>query len=76
MPYEANLEYLPTQYLCEFIKHVEIKLKDRTFKFDGVIYKSSVGTGINYAIFNDEKLDIVDVLLYEITDIAIKSQKA
>lgn len=76
LPHEANLEYLPTQYLCEFIKHVEIKLKDRVFKFDGVIYKSSVGSGVNYAIFNDEKLDIVNVIVYEITDIAITSQMA
>lgn len=77
LPREASLEYLPTQYLCEFIKHVEIKeFEDvKAFKFDGVVYKSSVGKGVNYAIFNDNKVDIVDVQLYDITDVLIEAEE-
>ena len=57
IPKKADLEYLSTQYLCELIKH---------FNYDGVVYKSSVGSGDNYAIFNDDKLTINDVSVYKI----------
>ena len=43
LPRGAEFEYTPSQYLCEFIK---------TRGFDGVIYRSSVGDGINLALFN------------------------
>ncbi|MDH3973338.1 MAG: RES family NAD+ phosphorylase [Deltaproteobacteria bacterium] len=66
LPREANLEYLPTQYLSEFIKHSG---------FDGVVYKSSVGNGVNYAIFNDDQLEIVGVQLYDITDVSIEAEE-
>lgn len=66
LPREAHLEYLPTQYLCEFIKHRG---------FDGIVYKSSVADGDNYAIFKDDKLKCMEVLSYKITDIKIISSK-
>jgi hypothetical protein len=66
IPQEVNLEYLPSQYLCELIKQIG---------FHGIIYKSSVGEGSNYVIFNDEKLDITNSSLYEITDTKIISHK-
>jgi RES domain len=47
LPREADLEYLPSQYLCEFIKHL---------KYDGVIYNSSVAPGFNVAFFTDDSL--------------------
>jgi hypothetical protein len=43
LPRGAAFEYTPSQYLCEFIK---------TRGFDGVIYRSSVGDGINLALFD------------------------
>jgi len=39
----AATDYTPSQYLCEFIK---------SKRYDGVIYRSSVSTGINLAVFN------------------------
>ncbi|MFA6411798.1 MAG: RES family NAD+ phosphorylase [Syntrophales bacterium] len=62
IPKEAHLEYLPSQYLCEFIKHCG---------FDGVIYKSAMATGINYAIFNDRKLKGIQVKTYQINSIDV-----
>lgn len=47
LPREAHIEYLSTQYLCELIKN---------FGYDGVVYRSSVGMGDNYAIFDISKL--------------------
>lgn len=52
LPREAHLEYLSSQYLCELIKHCG---------FDGVVYKSSVGDGDNFAIFYDEKLKASEI---------------
>ena len=65
LPREAHLEYLSSQYLCELIKHCG---------FDGVIYKSSVGDGDNFAIFKDECLEAVEVSTYTISNVDIVSK--
>ncbi len=46
VPQSAVVDYTPSQYLCEFIKKCG---------FDGVVYRSSVGEGINLALFHPEK---------------------
>ena len=43
LPTAAAIDYIPSQYLCEFIKKCGYR---------GVIYKSSVSDGINLALFN------------------------
>ena len=63
LPHSAHLEYLPSQYLCEYIKNIG---------YDGVIYRSAMGPGINYAIFNDSIVVGRDVALYRIDDIVVK----
>jgi hypothetical protein len=59
IPIEADLEYLPSQYLCEFIKSVG---------FDGVLYKSSLAGGDNIALFDDRMLDFVEKKEYVVVD--------
>lgn len=44
-PDVSELEYIPSQYLTEFIK---------SLGYDGVIFKSSLGPGENYVFFNWE----------------------
>jgi hypothetical protein len=66
LPNKASLEYLSSQYLCEFIKHCG---------FDGVIYKSSVGSGDNYAIFFESKVEIVDVEHYKVEKVDVQANK-
>jgi len=44
LPDTASLDYLPSQYICEFIKNIG---------YSGVKYRSSVGKGTNYALFDD-----------------------
>lgn len=63
LPQSAHLEYLPSQYLCEYIKMIG---------YDGVIYRSAMGPGINYAIFNDSKVIGNGVSLYRINDIVVR----
>jgi len=58
LPRVADLEYLPTQYLCEFIKMCG---------FDGVIFQSSISDGFNVALFSDEKVHPSSINLYEVT---------
>jgi RES domain len=43
IPKTAAIDYTPSQYLCEFIKKC---------RYDGVIYRSSVGEGMNLALFD------------------------
>lgn len=43
VPSSAATEYVPSQYLCEFVKHEN---------YDGVVYRSSVGEGVNLALFD------------------------
>lgn len=45
-PDVSELEYIPSQYLTEFIK---------SLGYDGVIFRSSLGPGENYVFFNWEK---------------------
>ncbi|WP_223898570.1 RES family NAD+ phosphorylase [Sulfurovum sp. TSL1] len=66
LPREAHLEYLSSQYLCEFIKHCG---------FDGVIYKSSVGDGDNYAIFKDDDLEPIETKTYSVDEVQITSNQ-
>jgi len=65
LPRKAHLEYLSSQYLCELIKHCG---------FDGVIYKSSVGDGDNYAIFKDEELKALETNTYSVDEVQIISR--
>lgn len=44
-PRSAAFEYIPSQYLCEFIKKRG---------FQGVVYSSSVSSGINLALFEPD----------------------
>jgi len=55
LPRAADLEYLPSQYLSEFIKHCG---------FDGLVYRSAMGPGTNYALFREEKVSPVNVQTY------------
>jgi len=59
-PNKTELEYIPLQYLCEFIKKRG---------YDGVTYKSSVGEGYNLAVFRETKFHGIAVSNVEITSV-------
>ncbi|MBU0711908.1 RES family NAD+ phosphorylase [bacterium] len=65
-PNKKELEYLPTQYLCEFIK-------DKNF--NGIVFKSSLEKGDNYVIFDDTFISRVKVDNYFISDTLVKPKK-
>ncbi|MBX8531216.1 RES family NAD+ phosphorylase [Pseudomonas cichorii] len=45
LPRSAAFDYVPSQFLCEYVK---------VCGFDGVLYRSSVGDGVNLALFNPQ----------------------
>jgi hypothetical protein len=58
---DSPLEYLPTQYIAEFIK---------SQGFDGVEYASSLKQGgCNLAIFDENLFECVSVLAAEVSEI-------
>lgn len=62
---DSDLEYLPTQYLCEYIKSLGI---------DGVEYASAMHNGgVNYAFFDETKFKIVRALTKEVKKILIET---
>lgn len=62
LPRSAAIDYIPSQYLCEFIK--------KSGK-DGVIYRSSVSSGMNFALFDPAKAVVGKVLLYNISRVSV-----
>jgi len=54
----SDLDYLPTQYLCEFIKNCS---------WEGLSYKSSFTSGYNLALFSDKKVVCTKTKLYKIS---------
>jgi hypothetical protein len=63
LPSGAAIDYIPSQYLCEFIKKVG---------YDGVVYRSSVSEGINLALFDAAKAKPGAVSLYRITKVSVE----
>lgn len=65
-PKDSELQYLPTQYLCEFIKKSG---------WDGVAFKSSLSDEHNLTIFSDGKCKCTKTELYKIGKSKISYQK-
>lgn len=63
LPSGAAIDYIPSQYLCEFIKKVG---------YDGVVYRSSVSEGINLALFDTTNVTAGTVTLYNITKVSVE----
>lgn len=63
LPYAAAIDYLPSQYLCEYIK---------LQKYDGVIYSSSVSNGINLALFNPAKAEIGEITQHQTKKVSVE----
>lgn len=66
--YDSELEYIPTQFICEFIRYIT--------KVDGIQFNSSLRKdGINIVLFNQENITCTEVELHQITNIEIGSDK-
>jgi hypothetical protein len=63
LPQGAAIDYLPSQYLCEFVKKCG---------YAGVIYRSSVSKGINLALFQPERAVGGKVMTYNISRVSVE----
>ena len=63
LPSGAPIDYIPSQYLCEFIK---------TCGFDGVIYRSSVSEGMNLALFDPERAEGGSVAEVSVSKVSVE----
>ncbi|MCG2835320.1 RES domain-containing protein [Photobacterium sp. WH77] len=60
-PHLSELEYIPTQFLCEYIKSLDC--------YDGIVFKSSFGKGNNYVFFERDNFTVEAPLLHKLDDI-------
>ena len=67
LPRGAAIDYVPSQYLCEFIKKSG---------YDGVVYRSSVSEGINLALFDPNRAIPGQVEIYGVKSVAVVVEKA
>ncbi|MER9182562.1 RES family NAD+ phosphorylase [Mesorhizobium sp. M0767] len=67
LPSGAAIDYIPSQYLCEFIKKSG---------FDGVVYRSSVSDGINLALFDPSKAQGGLVAVYNVDRVSVQVSQA
>lgn len=59
--HDSSLDYLPTQYICDYIKSQE---------FAGVEFRSTIyNSGINYAIFDETFFECTQTMVYDIKSI-------
>jgi hypothetical protein len=61
-PRSAAFEYIPSQYLCEFIKNRG---------FQGVVYRSSVSDGINLALFEPDLANGTSVVVSHVDRVSV-----
>lgn len=65
--YDSPLDYVPTQFICEYIKY--------SAKADGIAFKSSLCNGINYVIFDTSAFDCDEnVAIHKINKVTIEEQ--
>ena len=65
--FDTELEYVPTQYICEYFKDSGA---------DGIMFKSSVwANGKNLVLFHPEKAECVEVYSYEVNQISISRRR-
>ncbi len=67
--YDSELEYIPTQFICEFIKYLT--------GADGIKFSSSLDSdrGNNIVLFSADKVECIDVERVRINRVYIESEK-
>jgi hypothetical protein len=65
-PRDAHIEYIPSQYLCEFIK---------SCGYDGVVYPTAAAEGMNIALFDPAHAHAIDVTSFRITSVLVESER-
>lgn len=65
--FDSELEYIPTQFICEFIRY--------STGADGIQFNSSLHRGgVNIVLFDPNRVECIDVKLYQIMNVHISSR--
>jgi hypothetical protein len=62
-PNNSNIEYIPTQFITEYIK---------INNYDGIKYKSAMGPGNNIVLFDENEVTKKDSYIFEVENINYK----
>lgn len=65
-PRSSGLEYIPLQFLCEFIKNNG---------YEGISFKSSIAEGDNLVVFDDKKARCTRTYHYSVENVLYKYEK-
>jgi len=63
LPRAAAFDYIPSQFLCEFVK---------VCGYDGVMYRSSVGDGVNLALFAPDVARVVGINTRQVGRVSVE----
>ncbi|PCD85418.1 RES family NAD+ phosphorylase [Vibrio mediterranei] len=67
LPEKSHLEYIPTQFICEFL---------RTIKgYDGLIFNSSYGAGKNVVLFSESKILIQEPIPHIVRSVEVHAER-
>ncbi|MGD8233199.1 RES family NAD+ phosphorylase [Vibrio sp. TRT 1302] len=64
LPEKSHLDYIPTQFICEFLRTIKV--------YDGLIFNSSYGDGKNIVLFSDEKVYIANPTVKTVCSVDVK----
>ncbi|MCC4860121.1 hypothetical protein BCU71_07910 [Vibrio lentus] len=63
LPENSHLDYIPTQFVCEYLRNIGAH--------DGIIFNSSYGTGKNIVLFSSNKVRIHEPLSKKVKSVAV-----
>ncbi|RTY89316.1 RES family NAD+ phosphorylase [Flavobacterium sp. GT3R68] len=62
--YDSELEYIPTQFICEYIRNIS--------NADGIMFNSSLHLGgVNVVLFTEKKTECIEVNTYRVTNVDV-----
>ncbi|WP_051333335.1 RES family NAD+ phosphorylase [Aliagarivorans marinus] len=66
LPEKSHLEYIPTQFVCEFLRTIQ--------SYDGLIFNSSYGEGRNVVLFSESKVTIMQPTPYVVRSVEVLAE--
>lgn len=64
--YDSEIEYIPTQFICEYIRYIS--------DADGILFNSSLHNGgKNIVLFKQDKVECVKVNMYRVSEVDIRA---
>lgn len=70
--YDSEIEYIPTQFICEYIRYINNK---DDIIIDGILFNSSLHSGgKNIVLFEQDKVECISVALHQVTKVEIQAR--